>query len=351
MSRRICLFLFALCCASPGIATPSHTLPPGAVRISSEALATMRFSPTVTRAVATLEAELQVASKASGAIASWCQADDAVLAGSVLARWLDRRVSASTWDIGDAAALSALAECPERVFVRHDEAAGDWWLPAYANNARAGALLRAIERDRLALRAATTLIDQGSRGWDSAWDANIAFAAVSLLDAVERAALARAKALPANLLLALAQSGETTLIPQAIARAPADALVPALSGLFATLPAEQRLAQLDACLDRTELSSAAVLLTGDWPDDRALDAWWLARLGEPAHGASAAQVVARRWTPSRVAAELSAAQSTTLQMHLALALRLNGSAQAGELLRDAARAHQLPPTVAAEVLR
>lgn len=351
MSRRICLLWLGLYLASPVTAAPSHALPAGAIKSSAEALATLRFSPGVTRAVVTLEADLRVAGKTAGAIAAWCGADDAILAGNVLARWLDRRVADSTGSPADIAALEELSECPERVFVRHAESVGDWWLPAHANGARARALLRALERDRLALRAATVLADKGAGGWQPQWDAAIAGAAVALLDPAQRAQLARSKSLSPTLLLALAAAGDAALIPEAIARAPSMSLLAVLPDLYGQLPPEQRLKHLDAGMARAELRSATILLTRDWPDDPRLDVWWLARLAEAENGASAAQVVAARWTPARVANELGAAQATTLQLHLALALRLNGSAQARDLLRNAADAGRLPPTVAEEVLR
>lgn len=328
----------------------SAGLPAGAMRVAEARVAAARFSPRTAQWAAALAAAIPV--RAPEAITALCRDADALTAGAALSRWLDR-VERAAAGAAEQLALRTLAACPERVFLRHPETSGDWWVPAFGNALRAQGLLAGAARVEAVQQLAHALrADDPAKAWSAQPpEAASAAAAVALLTPAERARLASRAALPATVQLALAAAGEPRLIASALAQAPEEALLPVLPGLFAALPAQERQQALAITLGRPQLVSAAILQTRQWPEEDWLQAWWLQRLEESRHAASVAQLLSERWTPDRIAAALSQARSEQARTHLALALRLSVAPEAAALLQAAARAGELPRHVAAELLR
>lgn len=347
MLQRLALYV-GLAGAASAHAASSGGLPPGALQVDE---ARVIVAAEAAGRGSTLAAFRRTfAREPEAAAARLCSSADALAAEAALAHWL-AGIDAGHLDAGTIAGLAVLAACPTRVYRRHEETAGDWWVPAFANSAKARGLLQLHARQQAIRAASAALARDGLRAWQDGWDLGFARAALGGLPADIRVDFAAHKSRAPMATLALALEGSPQLALAALAEAPEEALAGALVPLFAVIPAEGRPAALDAAVARPGLASAALLASAAWPADPALESRWLRWLDDPALGASVAQVLAQRWETARLARALGAATQPQRQLYLALALRLQDSPAARQALQAAAERGALPGHLAAELLR
>lgn len=258
------------------------------------------------------------------------------------------------------ALLEALSREPVRLYRRHDETAGDWFVPVFdvpgrAQSARA-LLARVLERDRLLPKLRRGDSQPLAEGRS---DPAALVAALELLSAAEARQLAtralhEGETLAPGAWSALARRSPEAGTLDAVLRfeQPAETLA-LLQQLPADLPTEKAYAWLDRALDVGEYRSAAVAGMGREAARSPLAARKLFELlgaTDAATGASAAAALARLPVEQRFAEYdrvLAKSRDPKLLARVALALRLDDTPEARQrlqrlkddpLLTEAARA-------------
>jgi hypothetical protein len=257
--------------------------------------------------------------------------------------------------------LAALAREPVRLYRRHDETAGDWFVPLYDIPKRAASartlLARIAARDALlpALRAGKAVALAGTK------DPAVLAAALEALTPVEAkmlaaAALSQPAVVPPSAWSLLARKAPTpALLDMALQRAPEAEFLPLLQELPQRIEAGQALDWLDRAAARPAyLSAVAAALGRLAPRSAAAEAKLIALLGDAQAGPSAAAALARLDVPDRVGridAALAKASDPSVVARLALALRLEGSPAANERLRRLQGDPRLPDATRQELQR
>ena len=354
MRRRLLTLLGALLAAGLAVAQTDR-LPPGAVLIEA---GTARAAG-VDAKLANLEAKLAVGA-IDDVIAMLAAMSDPVERESSAARLLDRLQASG----GDAptALLDALERTPVLVYRRHEETAADWFLPVYDIPAKVQSL-RLLQAQRQAVAALRKTLQEK--------DADKAFAAAAAADprvaalaidsatgtAVLRLAAKSKRAatrLPSPALAALARrTRDPADLLQALDRgAPLDVL-PLFESTLPTLAPADALRVLHDALARPDYAStAAFALVALAPRDADAASLLENALVAPATGASIAAALAH--SPdglTRIDALLASATQPAALKHLALALRLDGSAGALQRLDRLREDPRLPATVRTELQR
>jgi hypothetical protein len=262
--------------------------------------------------------------------------------------------------------LQWLAGQPDRLFRRHEETAADWFVPWFAVARRADGTLEAWRRDqerenwhrRLAEDPAAAIEALAADTPDQQQRA--AEAALELSDAEIGRLLDAARVAPERLSADLwAAIGERSGDPQAAAEVLARGSQVQQLALIAAVPRRLPPAQAQALLERAghqpALASAATLALAALAASHPPAADLLAhRLDDPELGPSAAAALARMPGADRVAridAMLGAEPTALRSRHLVLALRLEGSPQAGALLQRWASDPRLPTALQRELIR
>lgn len=275
---------------------------------------------------------------------------------------LIERLRAQPPSTAGGALLDWLATRPARVFQRHDETAADWFVPLFDPASRARgtqaiwqhATERAHWQQRLAQDPGAALAELGEAEPASVWRAAEAIAG---LTAGQHAALRKALdgASPVALWLASARRQPDPLAYAAVLRRGDEAQQLELVAAAATaLPPEAALRFLETASRQATLASASIVALAALaprhpPALQRIEAW----LADPQQGASAAAALARMPSSDRVQrieALLDDADATKAT-HLALALRLEGSADAQAVLRRWAEDPRLPERLRRELQR
>jgi len=284
-------------------------------------------------------------------VSELCASSNPLLSETSLSMWLDNVVDAKRIGPRDQAALKVLSRCQSRVYVLHEESAGQWWLPAFPLSTRAQSMLSTeslrAEADQLAHEWTHSRLDTARRSVD----ARTAAFAVDVLDAaaVEKLAI-QATSLPAAALVPLARRQYSpSLFAEIRARSDSESLVRDLPKLVSMVPLADRLTWLQALATRPELASVAISAAGSL-DTPPMRAWLMRLLDQPGQGASAAQALAlkisaEQW--ARIATDDS--QSRPRRLHALLALRLRGDSEAR--LAELAASGALPSDLASELQR
>jgi hypothetical protein len=290
---------------------------------------------------------------------------DPLLAEAAADRLIDR-LRRRAPDAAGSELLAWLASWPERVFRRHEETAGDWFVPVFAVAQRADGTLEAWRREqersdwreRLArdpgaaiVALAAAAADQHQRAAEAAMELDDA--AIARLLGAARAAPER---LPADLWAALAEhSGDPQAVAEVLARGSQAQQLALIAAAPQRLPPLQAEALLERAGRQPALASAATLALATLAASHPPAAELLAtRLDDAELGPSAAAGLARMPDEDRVARIgrlLGAAPSALTARHLVLALRLEGSPQAVELLQRWASDPRLPAELRQEIAR
>jgi hypothetical protein len=260
--------------------------------------------------------------------------------------------------------LAALAQEPVRVFRRHDETAGDWFLPLFDVPGRAQSartqLARVAARDRLLpklRRGETRFLVAGAS------DPAALVAALEQLTAVEAGTLAARVLHDGDTLAPGAWSALARRSPEpdtldAVLRFEHSAETLALlQQLPATLPSASAYAWLDRALAFGDYRSAAVAGIGREAARSPVASRKLVELlgaTDSTTGASAAAALARLPAGQRLAEYdriLAKSRDATLLARLALALRLDDTPPARERLQRLKNDSRLPGPVRAELQR
>lgn len=347
--------------ALPVGARPLSLLPADAVLVGDGPMAVSKRSQTV--ADVTLAAVS--AGRADEALYS-LRTIDSVLEFEQSAAMVIERLQAGADSDEARTVLLGLAETSTRVFMRHEETASDWFVPVFSIGERARSAIRLLDMRREIDRwehqliedplAALRTLNQSARGVDSA------AAAVAALQTKEAIQLGRRL-----------QSDRSTATPSAVAREIAlktadvywfeyvaehgtaqDQLT--LIARSDVLPDEQAVEWLVAMADRTEVASAAVIALSKHADAGSVALTALIdALDQQALGPSAAAALARRPQADRIELLAQLSRSDELSPRalgrVALALRLEGSGPATELLGVLSRRDALPDAVRQELLR
>jgi hypothetical protein len=259
--------------------------------------------------------------------------------------------------------LDDLSERSPRVWMRHEETRGDWFVPALDAGGEAASALWVIGRTQARERwQARLLADPAALAGGFAGEADARSAAEALrelpagtLAAAAKAAARHAEHWPGPVLLALAErTRSASLYRAALERLEPAERVRAVADLPAHLDAREAQALLQRLSADPAVGSAAVLALGPYLDEPTVKAWLLDALGEPGIGASAAAALARHGGDDVVAAlEGRAAKSASpaLWRDLVLALRLHGSPAARRALERIAVDPRLPASLATEIRR
>jgi hypothetical protein len=302
-----------------------------------------------------------LATSAESAVAALTSESDALLRELAAAAVLDvLRTELPTPD--SLRLVEWLASQPDRVFTRHEETAGDWFVPLLDIAARANGTL--------------LLWQHGSER--AAWVARMEQPAAGLWaelegvsgSAVERAAEAlfeldpaaysalrtatRTHALPSPLRVAIAlRSPDRESYASAWSVGDARQRLALVERAAEVLPAADALEFLQRATDDPAQASAAVIAVAALSErEQAAHAVLLQALDDPVLGPSAAAGLARgaaHGRVERITALLDADASVTKARHLALALRLDGSPAAREMLQRWARDPQVPASLRSEL--
>ncbi len=346
-----CLFVIWACAAvgTTAEAVALADLPKDAIQVDGARLSSARRSAFTRDEWQKLSAQSS-AQELVDRIAALCQSANPLLAETSLSLWLDEVAANKRVQLRDQSALSALTRCESRVFVVHEESAGQWWLPAFPLAARATALLKAealhAEADHLAHEWTHSRFDTARL----AVDARTAQFAVERLELAATAKLAlQAEQLPAAALVPLAvRQYSQTLFAQIRARAAAEQIVAELPNLVSMVPLPERLAWLQALAARPELASVSIATAGSL-DSAPMREWLMALLDQPGLGASAAQALANKVSAEQWSAiAMDTRQTRPKRLHAVLALRLRGDSE--PLLKQLASDADLPPDIAADLL-
>jgi len=349
---------------SAASARPLALLPSGAVVVETDLIA----SPTVALAdakAAQLRADLH--GKGVPAILHALSELEDTLAYELAAAGLIAELQTGEDSAEVRELLAELARVPTKVFRRHEETRGDWFVPLIDVPGRARFALRALDarvmretwKQRLSADPAQALA--GLDGHQPEQQLVMA-EAVAELDEPSVARLAQymksGKAqTPSVVWRALAERSHDPAVYAAAARASSDAeltrLLPTAKRQLAPADAERWLSTL---VDRKGLQSAALLALASLaePDSAALQRLMDA-LDSPASGASAAAALAARPQSDRLeliqALVRDPAADAERLTWLALALRLEDSPQARNELRHLAVDPRLPVSVREELSR
>lgn len=354
MRRRLSPLVGALFVAGFAVAQTDR-LPPGAVLIEAGSVRAVA----VDAKSAILEARL-AAGAVDEVVAMLAAIPDPFERESRAARLLDRLQGSGT----DAppAMLDALERTPVLVYRRHEETAADWFVPVYDIPAKVQSLRR-LQVQRHAVAALRTRL-QGKDA-DAALTALAAaeprVAALAVESASDAAVMRLAKLgkhsttqLPSAALAALAQrTRDPADLLRALDRgAPLDVL-PLFESTLPKLVPDDALRVLREALARPDYASvAAFALVALAPRDADAAVLLEKALDAPATGASIAAALAQ--SPdglARIDALLASATQPATLRHLALALRLDGSAQALERLDRLRADPRLPATARMELQR
>jgi hypothetical protein len=352
------LGLASMCLAAAASAfAATSRIPDGAMLVGPES-----WQPAAdvgTRADAILAAIAR--DEAESALAQLHALPDPLRFEPVAARVIDALTSASPTRAARRV-LDALAREPVRLYRRHEETAGDWFVPLYDVPGRADAALRALDFIAARERITTRLRIAPDEVLDGAAQAPLVLAdAIARSDdatvaAFAAAALARDAGVPGVVWAALARRRPQPDVLQATLRhAEPLHLLPLLQELPPRLAPADALAWLEPALQRDEYASAALLALGQLaPRSPAADVMLLKRLGSARDGASVAAALARDSRPDRVAridALLAKPQASAVVADLALALKLEGSDAAKARLHRLLQDPRLPPRAKAELQR
>jgi hypothetical protein len=260
--------------------------------------------------------------------------------------------------------LAKLAQEPVRLYRRHEETAGDWFLPLYDVPGRAASARRVLAllgaRDRLlpALRAGeiAPLLDKAN-------DAAVLSAAIERLSPAEADRLVQRVARegrgisgPAWAALAW-RAPSPQALDAVLDRIPPELALPLLQQLPARLEKGRALPWLERALERSEYRSAAVAAIGGLAaHDPQAEARLVELLGsaDPELGTSAAAAMARLDVPDRLAridTLLATRKDRAVLARLALALRLEDSPGARDRLAKLAHDERLPADLRKELQR
>jgi hypothetical protein len=360
MRLRILLFLLAMQAANPTSAATA-VLPAGAVLVRTEAMPDPSERQQLQQRMQGALARGDVAA----AIAAFESTADPRLAEAAAAALIDdlraepiRLPAASGW-------LQWLAAQPPRVYVRHEETAADWFLPLHDLANRAAGTLQLWQADtareawqrqfaRTPAAALAALADS-----DDAEQRAAAAAAVATLPAIEFDALRRAAAtldIAPDMAVAIAERSDDPAAWQRVLAAGDDQQRLQLVARAGTRLAPQAaLDWLQQAMSRPALASAALLAVAELAArEPAAGAVLRDALDDPELGPSAAAGLARSAEVDRVArieALLDADAGTLKRRHLALALRLEGSAAADAVLQRWARDPAMPRALRRELQR
>ncbi len=359
--RCLLTLILALLLAGSAGARPLALLPAGAVVVAPEDLP-----------IAATEAAKRAAEGARQSIdghddaAAWAalQSLDDPLAFELAAAELIAALQAGGGSAAGDRLLARLADVPTRVFHRHAESAAHWYLPLFdvAARAKSALALRARAQQREVWRGrfeADPSAALGALGGAGMGEGPIAAEAVPLLGAkAALSLLAAAKSAPAStpspLWRALAERLKSADAFSQAAEHASEADLLALLPASAALPDREALQWLDRIGRRPDLASAALLAIAPraTPGSPAL-ARLIDALDDPALGATAASALARRGSSDEVAAlSASIPRASPLALtHIALALRLIGTAEADRALAALREDPRLPDTVRRELSR
>jgi hypothetical protein len=350
--------------SSAALARPLALLPAGALVVETDAIAASTAALADAKA-----AQLQVDLHGKGATAALQSLSDLqdplayeLTAAVLIAELQNGQDSAAVREI-----LGELVRVPTKVFRRHEETRGDWFVPLIDVSGRARFALRALDagvlrktwKDRLSADPARALDDVG--GLQPEQHLVIA-EAMAELDEQSVARLAEYmksgnEQQPSVFWRALAERSSDPAVYAAAARACSDAdlirLLPTAKRQLASADAERWLL---AMAERKALQSAALLALAPLADS---DSQALVRLVNsldmPASGASAAAALAARPQGDRLDLIRSLAADPAAGGErltwLALALRLEGSKEALGELRHLAVNPRLPVSVREELSR
>jgi hypothetical protein len=350
--------------SSAALARPLALLPAGALVVEPDAIAASTAALAETKA-----AQLRVDLHDKGAVAALQSLSNLqdllayeLTAAALVAELQNGQDSAAVRDI-----LGELAHVPTKVFRRHEETRGDWFVPLIDVSGRARFALRALDagvlrktwNDRLSADPARALDDMG--GLQPEQHLVIAEAMAELdepsVARLEQYMKSGKEQAPSVVWRALAERSRDPAVYAAAARASSDAelirLLPTAKRQLAPADAERWLSTL---VDRKGLQSAALLALASLaePDSAALQRLMDA-LDSPASGASAAAALAARPQSDRLeliqALVRDPAAGAERLTWLALALRLEDSPQARDELRHLAVDPRLPVSVREELSR
>jgi hypothetical protein len=325
--------------SAPLGAEPSAVLPEGALLVEDRELAKQLG----TRAAQALAAEATRAAERGDAAALMRMARQsdrgtALLREAALARALDALMRRSP-DRRLDALLEALQQHDPRVFQRHPETAGDWFVPVFALDQLALGVARqwALERDAAGLIAAWRNSDPAQFAKRvSAADQRARYRAAEQLELTElrryEAALEKSSASSPGVAALLARRGgavDDFIRAYAIERGEHRTALVADAQHF--LAGTELVEFARRAAHESETASAAVLSLGEAArHPGAARSQLLDWLVDPVLGTSAAAALAELPVPELLAlfAPLHARADPTLLLNLALALRLNGDASA-----------------------
>ena len=260
------------------------------------------------------------------------------------------------------ALLRSLAGRPPRVWMRHEETRGDWFVPALTPGTEANAALWLMARERSREDWVARLESTGGAAFERGFaDPSEAAAAAEAVAMVSPGALQRllewkaasTAALPGPVLLALAERAQSPrLYAQALAGLDPARRVAVVAGLPERLPAADAVPLLQGLSEDAEVGSAAVLALGRFAADARVQSWLLDKLADPQAGPSAAAALARHAGAEvvpRLQARAAKGATAVTWTHVALALRLHGSPEAQRALEALARHPQLPAALHQEL--
>jgi hypothetical protein len=305
--------------------------------------------------------ELLASSDAASAIAVLSTEGDPLLAELAAAEVIDalrtRPASAAARGLVEWLALQ-----PDRVYRRHEETAGDWYLPLLGIAARAeGTLLlwrhaeeRAAWAERLSRPSDATWADLERVSGDEAERAAEALLQLDTRSYATFRASAPTHALPAPVWLAIAtRSPDRDSYDRAWAVSDGRQRLLLVERAADALPAADAVRWLAQATEAPEVASAALLAVASLSErEPAARAVLLRALDDPAFGPSAAAGLARGAADGRaerIAALLDAGASEIKARHLVLALRLDASPAAHDVLRRWAHDSRLPDTLRREL--
>ena len=330
------LLMAALCCAAPAaLAATRAGLPPGARIADARELSTdtAEAGPLAARWRAAVDAGRFA--QVLGEVESAAPGGEVELALSALVEHLQGSAAGRT-EAGKAF-LAQLAERPNLLWQRHEETAGDWFVPVVQPGPEAASALAVIGRERkrdawlARLRSdpaeALGEIDTPD-GLVAARDA-VAIAAPADLERLESMHTRASAGLPVEVLAPLAaRRGSAELYRDALRKASPQLAVLLVAEIPRSLPAAEAVPLLTAAAGNPAVGSVAVLALSEFAQRSDVHERLLGWLDDAALGASAASALVR-------AAEAGAIDSATLVRQLgqrAAGAKSGGAAPASSVL-------------------
>ena len=335
----------------------TRVLPPGAVLVD----ASTPKSDTARLAIVAGEVLSRVeAGDSDGAFARLASIADPLQHELTAARVIEA-LMANARPAGDAL-LAKLESVPVRVFQRHEETAADWFLPLVDVGTRAKSARRVIAANVARDAAVAALMqDPAAITVASGIEPDALAAAIAVLpqaraDALADAAARGGVALAARPLVQLAL--RTTRAPVwalALERAAPEDALPLFAAVDRQLPEKDALEWLRTASKDARYTSASVMATGRMATrspaaSTAIDEY----LGRADTGPSAAASLAQHAGPGFLAdidRRLAKAKDGLRVQHLALALRLADTPEAGKRLRALETDPRLPAAAKSELQR